>query len=85
MRLSGRVGLGMHDQRGGGGVGVDAVATWVPRGGASGCVLERGAARVDSSQFRLAPFDRPVLKIFKHNFKNLEYQSCRATKGEHFS
>jgi hypothetical protein len=45
----------------------------------------RGAARVDSSQFRLAPFDRPILKIFKHNFKNLEYQSCRATKGEHFS
>jgi hypothetical protein len=68
--------------------GPDAKTVAVPRGGASGRALERGpddAARHRDFSFHLPLFDWRLLKIFKHNLKNFEYQSCRASIGDHVS
>jgi hypothetical protein len=65
----------------------DAETVEAARGGARGCALECGPddpARHRDFLFHLPLFDRRLLKIFKHNFKNFAYQSCRETIGEQF-
>jgi hypothetical protein len=79
VRPGGAVASGTAGRRGG--PDVEAVAT--PRGGVDGRTLARGcAARCDTG--RVISCLHLFSQKFKPNSRSFEYQSCRATIGEHF-
>jgi hypothetical protein len=75
-------------RRGWCGEGPDVEAAGTPCGGRARVGAARwSAVRGVTGWFKTAlhMFDRRLLKNFQQNCKNFEYQSCRASIGEHFS